>query len=74
MCGFIFHYENNVKHPFEHIRSVKYYRGVSCTIVDEAELLIHSFPTGIDLHLFSDTSNFTVSGKNLVYIEVIKES
>ena len=74
MCGFIFHYANNAEHPFEHIKSVKYSRDGSSTTVDEKELLTHSFPTGIDLHLFSDTSNFTVSGKNLVYIEVRKES
>ncbi len=74
MCGFIFHYENNAEHPFEHIISVKYSHAGSSVTVEEKELLTHSFPTGIDLHLFSATSNFTISGKNLVYIEVRKES
>ncbi len=74
MCSFIFHYENNTEHPFEHIKRITYSRAGSRVTVDEKDLLTHSFPTGTDLHLFSDTSNFTVSGKNLVYIEVRKES
>lgn len=74
MCGFIFRYEDGNEYPFEHIKSVKYTRAGSIVTVDEQALLTHSFPTGYDLHLFSDKSNFTVNGKNLVYIEVSKES
>lgn len=73
MCSFIFLFENNAEHPFEHIKRVTYSRAACGVAVDEKDLLTHSFPTGTDLHLFSDTSNFTVSGKNLVYIEVRKE-
>ena len=74
MCSFIFHYENNVEHLFEHIKIVKYAYAGSGITVNEKELLSYSFPTGIDLHLFSDNSNFTVNGKNLIYIEVKKEA
>ncbi len=74
MCTFVFYYENNVTHQFERINNVRYSCGGISSTVDEKELLTHSFPTGTDLHLFSDDSNFTVSGKNLVYIEIKKES
>ena len=74
MCSFIFYYENNAEHPFEHIKRVTYSRAGSSVTVDEKDMLTHSFPIGTDLHLFSDTSNFTVSGKNLICIEVRKES
>lgn len=74
MCTFIFQYEGNVTNHFENINKVSYVRGGSNVVVDNQSLLTHAFPIGYDLHLFSDTSNFTVSGKNLVYIEVRKEN
>lgn len=74
MCTFIFQYENNVTNHFENIKKVSYTRGGAGVTIGEKDLLTHTFPTGYDLHLFSDTSNFTVSGKNLVYIEVRKEN
>ncbi|MCI8370916.1 MAG: hypothetical protein HFI75_00680 [Lachnospiraceae bacterium] len=73
MCTFIFQYENGVKHQFEHIKSVRYSGAGKVIVVDEQNLLTHPFPTGKDLHLFSDRSNFTVNGKNLTYIETKKE-
>ena len=74
MCTFIFQYENNVENHFENINKVSYIRNGSVVTVDESNLLTHAFPTGYDLNLFSKTSNFTVSGKNLVYIEGRKEN
>lgn len=74
MYSFIFHYENNSEHLFKHIKSAKYSHHGSSVTVNEQDLLNHSFPTGIDLHLFSDTSNFAISGKNLIYMEVKKET
>lgn len=73
MCTFVFRYSDGSEHDFEHIKRVEYVRSNNI-VVNEQSLLTHCFPTKYDLHLFSDDSNFTVSGKDLVWIEVRKES
>lgn len=72
MCTFIFRYTDGSEHEFNNINRVEYVRS-STIVVNSNELLTHRFPTKCDLHLFSETSNFTVSGIDLVWIEVAKE-
>ena len=73
MCTFVFCYNNGIKNTFEHIISAKYSLGDGDIVVDENDLLTHGFHTGHDLRLFSNSANFTVSGNNLLYIEIQKE-
>lgn len=73
MCTFIFCYTDGSKCNFQHIKKAMYIKSEIVT-VDEQNLLTHRFPMNCDLHLFCDNSNFTVSGHNLLYIEINKES
>ncbi len=73
MYTFDFTYQDGSNKYFEHIKEVQYVRNANVT-VDEKDIQNHLFPTGYDLHLFSDDLNVTVSGKNLLYIEVKKEN
>jgi len=72
MCTFHFRYTSGDTHVFEHITKAEFMRSNLVTVT-EKDLLSFRFPTGYDLHLFSETNNFTVSGKDLTYIEVKKE-
>ena len=73
MVTFTFCYENGTTHSFEHITRVELVHATR-VVVSEQELMTHSFPTNETYHLFSANSNFTVSGKNISYIEVEKEN
>lgn len=73
MYTFTFTYQDGSNNYFEHIKEVQYIRSSTITVSGD-NIHDHLFPTGYDLHLFSDTLNVTVNGKNLLYIEVEKES
>ncbi len=73
MFTFDFTHQDGSNKYFEHIKEVQYVRDTIVT-VSEKDIQKHLFPTGYDLHLFSDDLNITVSGKNLLYIEVKKEN
>ena len=73
MCTFIFRYENDTQHSFEHIISVEYSKAGHSVTVNEKDFLSHRFPINTALYLFSDDSCYTVNGNNLSYIEVRKE-
>ncbi|MDE5696750.1 MAG: hypothetical protein K2I96_04945 [Lachnospiraceae bacterium] len=73
MYTFDFTYQDGSNKYFEHIKEVQYVRNANVTVY-EKDIQKHLFPTGYDLHLFSDDLNVTVSGKNLLYIEVKKEN
>lgn len=73
MCTFIFHFENNVEHIFEHIIRVQYFNGLTHNIT-ENDLLTSSYPITGPIHLFSDNSSYTVNLNNISYIEVQKEN
>lgn len=73
MFTFRFTYKDGVCKFFEHIKEVRYNRN-TLFIISDGDILKHLFPIGYDLHLFSDGNNVTVSGKELLYIEVEKEN
>lgn len=72
MYTFNFTYQDGQNKYFEHINEVKYYIR-SDYMVSGDDILKYRFPIGPTLHLFSDSSNISVSGNNLLYIEVKKE-
>lgn len=74
MYSFNFTYQNGVKIHFEHIKEVKYSKGGTGFTVSEDKIPLYSFPTGYDLHLFSEGKNITINGKDLLFIEVQKET
>lgn len=72
MATFTFFYENGTKNIFEHIERAVYFRSERITVSGN-QLLTHEFSLGRDICLYSTNSNFTVSGKNLSYIEITSE-
>lgn len=72
MYTFTFTYQDGSTNYFNNINEVQYIRTDTITVSGD-NIHKHLFPTGIDLHLFSDDLNVTVCGKNLLYIEVEKE-
>lgn len=74
MYTFIFYYENGANHSFKHITQVKYSVGGISHSVSGTEILTHCFPITETLHLFSETSNYSASEKQLYLIEVQKEN
>lgn len=73
MFTFKFTYQDGSNNYFENIKEVQYVRSTNITVAGD-NIQKHLFPTGIDLHLFSETMNVTVSGKNLLFIEVKKRN
>ncbi len=74
MYTFNFYYENGVSHSFKHITHVKYSVGGISHSVSGTEISTHCFPITETLHLFSETSNYSTSEKQLYLIEVKKEN
>lgn len=72
MYTFTFTYQDGSTNYFNDINEVQYVHPDIITVSGD-NILKHLFPTGIDLHLFSDNLNVTVNGKNLLYIEIEKE-
>lgn len=72
MCKFFIQYSNGSVATFSHITKATYVKSTEIT-VEEKDLLTHLFPCERTLHLFSNDSNFTVAGKDIVWIEARKE-
>lgn len=67
MYSFTFHYENDTSRLFQHIVKAQYYLGSKLISVSDDELSSHCFPLKSELHIFSESANYSVSGntKNL---------
>lgn len=74
MCTFTFCYKDGKQNVFENIVRVQYTQAGFSNEIEEKELLTYCFPTNATYHLFSDSTNYTVSGKDLSYIEVQEEN
>lgn len=60
---------------YEHIKKVYYgHNGISEHTLEGDEIFNHQYPTGYDLHLYSDTNAFTISKSEISVIEVVKEN
>lgn len=69
MYKFIFYCEDGGKYEFENIERVAYKSPNGIIQLNGNQILSHSFWLGYDYYLFSKTSTFTISGKNLRCIE-----
>lgn len=58
---------------YEHVHKIIYEDVVSENILTEDNIFSHKFQLGYDLHIFSQTGNFTVSYELIGVIEIIKE-
>ena len=45
----------------------------SDVVVENDDILNHSFPTDCDIHVYTEEGNYHVSPNNLKYIEVYKD-
>lgn len=58
---------------YQHITKIMYYDLLDGVILEGDAILTHNFPTNMDLHLYSSTGNYTVSGDIIGTIEIEKE-
>ena len=73
MCSFTIAYTDGTKLNFEHITRVDYTRAGQSTSITAENMLSCHYPIGCTLHLFSENSNYSVSGNGLLYIEAKSE-
>lgn len=74
MYSFNFYYDDDKNRLFQHIVRAEYSIGSSRIVVSGDELLSHCFPLDETLHIFSDSASFSVSEKQLRYLEILKEN
>lgn len=74
MYSFTFHYENDINRLFQHIVKAQYYLGSRLITVSGDELSSHCFPLKSGLHIFSESANYSVSGNQLRFIDIVKEN
>lgn len=65
---------NKILRVFEHIVRVTYSDLVEDIVLEGDNILTHSFPLGLDLHFYSSTGNYIVSGDIIATLEIQKES
>jgi hypothetical protein len=68
-----FFYTDGHAIEFKQITEIRYIRSTIIAVKGD-DILKHLFPTGYDLHLFSDNTNVTVPTKDILYIQVTKET
>lgn len=59
---------------YQGIVKVMYFDLVDDIVLEGDAILTHTFPTDMDLHFYSATGNYTVSGDIIGTIEIEKEA
>lgn len=58
---------------YQHISKITYSDLLDDVVLEGECILTHSFPTNMDLHFYSATGNYTISGDIIGTIEIEKE-
>lgn len=59
---------------YHHINKICYSDFVEKIVLEGESILTHSFSIGLDLHLYSPTGNYNISGDIIGTLEIEKES
>jgi hypothetical protein len=74
MFCFVFKYSDKTALEFHNITKVDYTTAMSEESISGDQLLAHKYPLNFDMHLFGDDCAVSASARNLISIEVFKES
>ena len=72
MYNFLFQYEDGTEHIFNNIFKVEYQDSFSLKVLQGEEMLQGNIPVNHNMNLFAENAKYSVSGKDLKIVSVLK--